>query len=319
MNEQAAPAEAVNPEAVEAPTEEVQTDPWGGELSKTDAALLNETQDEDKDNGTDDDEKVREQDESEAEAVQSEVKAEAPKEEEQKDEKVVPYGALHEERQLRKEARAEANELREKMARMEEKFSTFQEVLKPKEPEVSFEDDPAEYLRKEAERTNQTLEQLQRQQQEAVQRQQAAAQNQQFISRYQTTAQQYAEANPDFHDAYNHLVEGRVKEHMLAGGMERNEAIQLAQREEQAIVARAFEQGENPAEKLVELAQLRGWTKQAQSAKVDKVAQVEKGQKAAKTISKGGQPEGKLTLEALADMEGDEFDKAWEKLIGPAS
>jgi hypothetical protein len=319
MNEVAASVET------ETTSEESQTDPWGGELSKTDAALLNKTPEaEDKaDEPANDGPEVREQDKPDETQAEEEL-ADEPADEkaDEADEKKVPYGAMHEERMRRKEAMAEAQELRDKMVRMEERFKAFQEAIKPEEPEVSFDDDPAEYLRKEAEKTSQTLEQMQKQQQEAMQKQQQQAQANQFISRYQAAAQEYAESNPDFQDAYNHLVNGRVQEHMLAGGMDREQAVALAQREEQAIAARAFEEGVNPAEKLVELAKLRGWTKAPQSSKVngtvDKVAQVEKGQKAAKTISKGGSSEGELTLEALADMDGEDFDKAWEKLF-PAS
>lgn len=235
-------------------------------------------------------------------------------------EKTVPYGALHEERQLRKEAKAEAQELRDKMARMEERFQMFQAALKPAEPEVSFEDDPAEYLRKQSEQTQQTLEAMKKQQEEqaSLQKQQNDYNN--FLGQYQAAAKQYSEQHPEFQDAYTHLVQGRVKEHVLAGFTEA-EATQMANREEQAIVRLAFEQGANPAERLVELAKIRGWKAVAADAgtaspKVDKVDQVAKGQAEAKTISKGGEGESKLTLEALADMDGDDFDKAWTKLFG---
>lgn len=307
-------SEALASVETETTSEETKTDPWGGELSKTDAALLNETPEaEDKaDEPANDGPEVREQDEPDEAQAEEKLADEA-------NEKKVPYGAMHEERMRRKEAMAEAQELRDKMVRMEERFKAFQEAIKPEEPEVLFDDDPAEYLRRQSEKTSQTLEQMQKQQQEAIQKQQQQANANQFLNRYQTAAQEYAESNPDFQDAYNHLVNGRVQEHMLAGGMDRDQAVALAQREEQAIASRAFEEGVNPAEKLVELAKLRGWTKSPQSSKVngtvDKVAQVEKGQKAAKTISKGGSSQGELTLEALADMEGEDFDKAWDKLF----
>jgi hypothetical protein len=236
-----------------------------------------------------------------------------------KDDRTVPYGALHEERQLRKEAKAEATELREKMARMEERVQMFQEAIKPAEPEVSFDDDPAEYLRKQAEQTNQTLDSLKQQQEQQLQRQQQAAANNQFMQRYQAAAAEYSEQNPQFQDAYQHLIENRVQEHMIAG-LNKDQAIETANREEQAIVRMAFENGSNPAEKLVELAKIRGWnaTSQEKAPPVDKVDQVTKGQSEAKTISKGGQGNTTLTLESLADLDGDEFDKAWEKLIGPS-
>jgi hypothetical protein len=259
--------------------------------------------------------------EPEAAEVQQQDEAQQAEEVEQKDQKTVPYGALHEERQLRKEAKAEANELREKMARMEERFQMFQEAIKPAEPEVSFDEDPAEYLRKQAEQTNQTLESLKEQQQRQVQAQQQASAQNQFMQRYQSAAAEYAEQNPHFQDAYQHLVENRVQEHMIAG-LTKEQAIQTANREEQAIVRMAFENGSNPAEKLVELAKVRGWNATSQSPstaqKVDKVDQVTQGQAEAKTISKGGEGKSEVTLESLADMDGDEFDKAWEKLIGPS-
>lgn len=256
---------------------------------------------------------VREQDE----APQAEA------EEVKKDDRTVPYGALHEERQLRKEAKAEAQELRDKMARMEERFQMFQDAMKPAEPEVSFDDDPAEYLRKQAEQTNETLEGLKQQQQQQIQQQQQVAAHNQFMQRYQAAATEYAEQNPHFQDAYHHLIENRVQEHMIAG-LNREQAVQTANREEQAIVRMAFENGSNPAERLVELAKLRGWnavqadSKAPSQTAINKVDQVEKGQAEAKTISKGGEGNAELTLEALADMDGAEFDKAWEKLIGPS-
>jgi hypothetical protein len=237
--------------------------------------------------------------------------------------KVVPYGALHEERERRKELQRTVQAEQERIRRLEE---TFQKVLERTNsnnaPVPSYEDDPAEALRVKTERLeqavslhNQTL---------AQQQQQAESQRQysEFVNRYQESAKAYMQEQPDFKEAYQHLVNSRIQEYQAAG-YSYNEANNIIVQDELAIASKAYQDGVNPAERLYSLAKARGYQHQQQAeAKpqaneaVQKLEQLEKGLNASKSLSTAsGKATTELTLEALANMDDSEFDKAWDKMI----
>jgi hypothetical protein len=240
----------------------------------------------------------------------------ADPEAEEKPEKTVPYAAMHEERMMRKEAAQEAADAREKMARMEERFQMIQERMAAPEPEpADFDDDPAEYL-------NETLQKTQAELAEVKQRlegqdEQSEA-NQRFnnmMGNYKTAVQTYSSETPEFQDAYNYAFSGRVQEYMAAGYDEKT-STSIAQQDEVAIVQKAFADGVNPAERIHALAKARGFTAAPKPAGAEeKLAAIEKGQEAAKNLG-GAAPPPELTLEALADMDDEDFAANWDKAMG---
>lgn len=186
----------------------------------------------------------------------------------------------------------------------------------PKIP--TFEEDPLESLRHEAQQAKKELEALKTD--KANERQYLEQQHamQQFKAAWQQKAQEYAETNPDFSDAYNYALTSRMKEYE-AVGYSKQEAMNLANEDEVAIVAKAFQNDINPAERIYELAKMRGYQRK-ESAPVtnnkQKFDTLEKGVKASKSIASGGvSTPSKLTLEDVASMSDEEFSKFdWNKL-----
>lgn len=248
--------------------------------------------------------------------------------------KVVPYGALHEERERRKELQQQLREQQERTSRLEQ---TFQKVIeRTQQPQQqqgpSFEEDPVEALRQEQEHIKQAL--RQQYQSEAQRQQQSEMQYKQqvFVERYKDSANAYAQENPEFSNAYQHLVQSRLAEY-TAAGYSVQQANQLLIEDEMAIVAKAYTDGVNPAERIYALSKVRGYqtpasnqnnfqqqkTEQALQDNARKIAQLEKGMAASKSLSNaGGKTENSFSLESLAAMDDDELDnfldKGWNKL-----
>lgn len=236
--------------------------------------------------------------------------------------KTVPLAALHEERQRRKELQENLRQIEERNRRMEEAFQRIQERLKPQPP--SFDEDPLGALKHQNEELARKTQEYEQRFQQFDQHQQVEVQRQQFITRYQQEAQQFAQQTPDFSDAYKFLIQSRQAE-LASVGYNPQEISMLVQQEEVMLVGKAFEDGVNPGERVYAMAKARGYSKPApaqpaQPAQAEsKMDTLQKGQQASASLSavagKGGE---NLTLEVLATLSGDEFDKAWEKLVGPA-
>lgn len=226
-------------------------------------------------------------------------------EEPQKEERMVNYGALHEERQRRKE-------LQGKVEAMESRFSQLVQSLQQQQQTQlpPPEEDPVRNF----DTRIGGVEQMLRQQHEALQQQQQEAA---VISAYQAHAQQFAQETQDFGDAYKFIADSRVNE-LEALGYSRPEAIEAARRDEFFIVSRALQNGLNPAEAIYRAAQVRGYKKAEpqQQQQPDKMQTLEKGVRASK-VSGGAPAAGGLpTLEELAAMSDEDFEKNWGKVIG---
>lgn len=256
----------------------------------------------------------------EAPAVENDSQPEEPQAVEVKDkiDKVVPYGALHEERERRKELQRTVQEEQARVRKLEE---AFQKVLERQNsnpaPVPNYEDDPTEALRVKTEQLERTLQnhnQTLTQQQQQVENQR---QYSEFVDRYAASAQAYKAENPEFAPAYNHLMQTRLDE-LMAMGYNQAEAVNIRTQDEIAIAAKAYADGVNPGERIYALAKMRGYsTPQPQAAPAtQKLDQLERGLNASKSLSDAsGKASTELTLEALASMQDDEFDKAWEKVM----
>jgi hypothetical protein len=265
--------------------------------------------------------------------------AEEPVVEEEPDtrpERRVSIHALHEERERRKESEAQLQQLREQAAKMEERFAQFQQrwqeqqaaAQQPQEPEVTYEDNPAEYLRRQTEKLQQETEaQRQRnQQQEELAQQQEAYRN--FYAQVTSQEQQFAQSQADYYDAVQHLREARAQEY-AAAGYDPQQVQTIITQEAHSVAANALRNGRNPAQAFYELAKLRGWsTAQASAAapepppvseEVQRLETVRRGVEANQTLGTAGETGGRLTLAQLSEMDDDEFMAAtdgdnWRKL-----
>lgn len=232
--------------------------------------------------------------------------------------------AMHEERERRKELQRELLENKQRLEKVEETFQRLVEQAKqaqmPKEP--SFDEDPLEALRIKQER----LEQFQREQQVAEQQraqyEQMSQKQQQFLNQYQRDSIAFASKASDFKDAYQYLIDSKVEEFKSAGYSD-DEAGRLLYEDEFAIAAKAYNDGVNPAERIYNLAKVRGY--QAKSATTNNVndeglrkfQDLERGIKASNSLGSGsgGRIDKGLTLEALAEMDDAEFASNWHKIV----
>jgi hypothetical protein len=247
-------------------------------------------------------------------------------------EKYVPYDALHEERMKRKELAEQVKQANDRAARLEQ---TFQKLVQnaqqvsanePKPP--SFDEDPIEALRfsqQKLERDNQERDRYLAQQAEQAEQNRRM---QEFIGRYHDSAREYSRQQQDFNEAYSFLEKSRMDEYKYAGYSDK-EARALLQEDEAVIVAKAFQEGVNPAERIYKLAQHRGYAKAANEVKQvpsltkaeEKIAQMEKGMQESKSLSQisGKSPASDFSLEALSHMSEDELaeyvsGKNWDKI-----
>jgi hypothetical protein len=115
----------------------------------------------------------------------------------------------------------------------------------------------------------------------------------------------------------------------MAAGLTEQEANQQITHEEAQVVSLAFRQGANPAERVYAMAKASGYAKaqntpQPQTSNdnaevAKKLEQLQKSIAANKSLSQsGGKVDTKptLSLQSIADMDDDEFDKVdWKKLV----
>jgi hypothetical protein len=137
-----------------------------------------------------------------------------------------------------------------------------------------------------------------------------------MLEQYASSVREYTEKSaPDFKEAYTYLTDIADKELQQRGFTNPQERANMLQFEEGRIVGNAFSSDKSPAEVIYELAKFRGYKTVEGKSPPPKIETLKRGQRASKSLSgSGGSVDGMPTLEALADLEGDEFDKAFEKL-----
>lgn len=244
----------------------------------------------------------------------------AQKETEQKQDKTVPYAALHEERMKRQELARDVAEFKQKNQRMEQRFQQLVESFQNPQPKPpSFDEDPLEALRYETQQLKQYATHHQQTEQQRQEQQKYQQFEQQFKSQYEKSAHEFIKEQPDFAKAYE-FYNKDFYETLLEAGYEADQAKALMHQDEMAIAAKAFQDGVNPAERIYKIALRRGYKHQQAQAPAEKkqsIEQLEKGLQASKTLSnRGGNAESEITLETIANMDDEEFAKFdWKKFV----
>jgi hypothetical protein len=91
-----------------------------------------------------------------------------------------------------------------------------------------------------------------------------------------------------------------------------------------ALAARALQSGRSPAEMAYALAKNQGYAPKA-APNADKIANIQKGQKATPSMPGGGQKASQgFGIEDIANMDDDEFNKMldddnWKKMLRSAA
>lgn len=247
-----------------------------------------------------------------------EEKPEAKVEKEEPKEKFVPHGALHEERMKRKQLQSEIEKLRAKSERMEQIFQQhFQQQNGQTQKQVpAFEENPAEHLRAQQEDLRRQQEQMHQFLANQHQQTQQNQRVQQLVGKYHAAADEFKQKQPDFGEAYSYVINSRIREYESLG-YSKQEASMFVQQEEISIVEKSIADEVSPAERVYMLAKARGYAPKKEQKQETSIENIEKGVKNAKSLGAiSGKSSDQISLEQLADLEGEEFDKAWDKLIG---
>lgn len=253
--------------------------------------------------------KNREEPAEEAPETKAEDKVKEP--EKKPKDTMVPHAALHEERERRKELAAELEKARELSRKMEERFQAWQDANKPKPP--AFEEDPAAHLKAETEELKAWREEQRRAAEESRANQERRSQQERMMQTYHAYARDFAQRTPDFQESYKALAAWRDEELRVAGWDDPAERHQRLIADEMGIVAKAMRDGVNPAERIYALAKKVATPK----PKDDNFEQIERGQKAARSLSNAsGSTPAKTSLERLAAMSDEEFAEEMQKAGG---
>jgi hypothetical protein len=249
-----------------------------------------------------------------------------------KETKVVPLATLMEERAERKRLADELTQRSQRMEKMEQRFLQLMERYNagqaPEKPQApTAEDQPIEVLKNVQQRLDERDKREREQAEQSRTQQQISAQ----ISARETA---FRQATPDYNEALEHLM--GVSEHMYRAMGVQDPAMlqQMVQQDMMNIAVGAMKFGGDPAKAAYDIAKRTGYTGkpaetkdnvvrapngQFQAKPEEKVDTINRGQKASKSLSDGGGEQAPpLTLEALAEMDDDDFDKSWDKVMKAA-
>ncbi len=197
---------------------------------------------------------------------------------------------------------------------MEERFAHFQQQWQDRQEDVTFDDNPAEYLKKQTETLNKQTEDLRSFQEQQAQHAQQQQAYQQFYSQVTAREQEFAAEHPDYFDAVQHLRNSRQEEYQAAGYTPEQVRF-IVEQEAHDVAANALRNNQNPAESFYKLATLRGWTND-----INRLETVKRGVETNQTLGTSGESGGRVTLASLAAMDDSEFEAAtqggnWRKLM----
>lgn len=230
------------------------------------------------------------------------------------------------ERVRRKEIQKQIDAIKQENEQLK---TTFNRILSKAQEQAeqanipSFETDPIGALKYENQKLQNKVNELDQNNLQSKQEKDIQNRQTQFINEYRAKANEFKRSTPDFDDAYNFLLENRMQEFEMAG-FTPEQATQLVHEDEAAIAANHLAKGSNPADAIYKLAKLRGYRgknavnpQDQLQANQQKILNLEKGLKAAKSVNAGGSnAKDVYSLEAIAAMDDDEFSKQdWNKIL----
>lgn len=213
----------------------------------------------------------------------------------------VPQGALHEQRAMNKELKAQLAAMSDNQRRMEETFQKMLGAINEK-PAPTYDEDPLGHmnarnatLEKEVKQLSSTVQQFTK---ETSQRQAVSQINDSLVE----SEAEFRQAHPDYDAAVKHLKD-ITRSDLGDQGLSGAEIEQTIAQGKLALANAALQQGKNPAEVLYERAKRYGYRSQGGK---DTVATIAAGQKLGKTVE-GGTASG-MTLRDLAQLSDDQID-----------
>ena len=213
---------------------------------------------------------------------------------------MVPQGALHQERERRKETERQFQELQRQFAEIQAKLNPPPEIVVPDpvlQPEAFKQFQIDQIKQRAAEKA------------EAERLTQEQAQERQIMARVNQDVAAFKATVPDYDQAFQHAVKVRREELAFYG----NTPEQIDQQIEvdvRAIMGQAYSQGKNPGELFYGYAKMRGYSP-AQAAKdpipqqaAAQVNALAEAQRQTQSMATAGGPsnDGGITIETLAKM-----------------
>ena len=213
---------------------------------------------------------------------------------------MVPQGALHQERERRKAAEANAQELQARIAAIEARLNPPAEIVVPDpvlQPEAFKQFQIDQIKQRAAEKA------------EADRQAQEQAQERQIMARVDHDVRQFRATVPDYDQAFQYVLKARHEELAFYG----NTPEQIDQQidvDVRSIVQKAYQQGKNPGEVFYGYAKMRGYSP-AQAAKdpipqqaAAQVNALAEAQRQTQSMATAGGPssDGGVTIETLAKM-----------------
>lgn len=229
----------------------------------------------------------------------------------------VPITALHEERDRRRELQRSLDEQRDRMTRMETTFNHFrQQQEAPPERLPEYDEDPEAHLLGRMEEMQQRINQHDQIQQQRQVQDQQVDQERRFYNGYAGTVDAFIPEHPDFKERYNFTVDAIDKDLEARGYSDPMERSNIIKQEERALVQRAVQNGQNPAEVIYKYAESRGYAAEPQE---DTIERLERGAAASTSLSgaRGKSPSnGSLeSLSRLMDEDPAMADAEWNKMV----
>lgn len=231
----------------------------------------------------------------------------------------VEHGALHEERERRKELQKAVDTERERNTRLEERTNKLFELMAQREqPKEEFTDP----LKTVETKLNEVISTVNKTQSQIDAERKAYNEEQGLVQKYLGSINAYTKDKPDISEARDFLLNSRGSELRAMGYNDNEVAIQI-RNEEKMIVEKAYSDGTNPAERIYNISTMRGYKGKVEPQKTS-IEDLDKGLKAAKSLGSGGKTDGNtpwdgLSADDLADMTKEEFDVMWGKMEKQAS
>lgn len=271
-------------------------------------------------------EAVEETDTAEPEESTEETVEEESTEEttDEKPSRTVPIGALHEEREKRRQLQAKIEQMESTFQKMMEKVAQGQQPVAPvpasvPEPQIpSYDEDPVAHLKARIDQ----LTQLSTGTHQQIQQQTAMTK---FVEALGTLENQMRTTTADYDAAIDFAKKSRDSE-LAALGYAPEARAEMMRQEILGTAAYCMQRGQNPVEAFYNYAKVRGWqgangaTKPSPAAapvQVEKkLATVRKAQGAARSLPKGSAiAHAPRTLEELATLDGDDFHKYFDSVM----
>jgi len=208
-----------------------------------------------------------------------------------------------------------AFEMEQILAQLKDSMTKPAQSQEPKEVVPDQDEDPLAYQQYKINKLERSLEEHNNYLRQQHDMQQRNTQQQAFMNTYRASAQEFSAKTPEFSEAYKFLLGARMAEHKAAGYSDQ-EAQSLLVEEEMSIVAKAYHDKVNPAERIYNVAKNRGYS--AANAKKTPVAprslsDIKRGMANSKSLKSGGGelPSSTPGVDAIDGMDFAQFDEFW--------